>query len=103
MAKNEGNAHGRHYTEDEKEQDALRNNNRSKGRQHFEADSDQKAGGHSDKHASSVTGDGGQQHEFRHDGNDDDENRHSRPQNEGGMQGDARNQGGHQGGRNQPN
>ncbi len=99
MSKEEGNAHGRHYTEGERKDDAQRNHNRDKGRQHFEADIDQKAGGHSDRHANDSSG---QQHEFRQDNNDDDLNRHSKPQDAGGMQGDARNQGGHQGGRNQP-
>lgn len=102
MANDKGNAHGRHFTEEEREDDAQRNNNQSKGRQHFAADPDQKAGGHSDRHASTATDSGGQQHEFSHEGNDDDVNRHSQPQSEGGMQGDSRNAGGHQGGRNQP-
>lgn len=103
MSKGKGNAHGKHYTEEEIENDAQRNTNRSKGRQHFEVDEDTKAGGHSDKHASAASDSGGQQHEFRRDKNDDDINRHDQAQSEGHMQGSARKSGGHQGGRNQNN
>lgn len=101
MAKEAGNAHGKHYDQEDREIDQERNHNRSGGRQHFEADSDQKAGGHSDRTASARHDTPGQLHEFRNDENDDDRNRHNKPQDEGGMQGDARNSGGHQGGRNQ--
>jgi hypothetical protein len=105
MPKNEGTAHGRHYTEEEKTEDENRNYNRTTGRGHFDADEEQKAGGHSDRWAdASEEQSAGRQHEFRdRDRNDDDENRHDEAQSEGGMQGDARNQGGHEGGRNQNN
>lgn len=100
MSKHGGNAHGKHYTEDEREDDAERNHNQARGRQHFdETDETQKAGGHSDRHAS---GGEGQMHEFRREKNDDDEHHHDQAQSEGGMQGENRNAGGHQGGRNQP-
>lgn len=102
MSKEKGNAHGKHFTEDEREDDAQRNFNESKGRQHFPADENQKAGGHSDRHASS-SGDSGEQHEFRDEGNDDDINRHSQAQSEGHMQGSGRKEGGHQAGRHQHN
>ncbi|MDB5081590.1 MAG: hypothetical protein JWP00_3514 [Chloroflexi bacterium] len=103
MPKNQGNAHGEHFSEADQEIDEQRNHNRSKGRQHFPADTTQKAGGHSDRTASARNDTPGKMHEFRDDSNDDDQNRHNKSQDEGGMQGDSRNSGGHQGGRNQPN
>ncbi len=99
MPKNEGNAQGRHYTDEERQEDEQRNFNRATGRKHFEVDENQKAGGHSDKHLSQSDG---REHEFRHKGNDDDINRHDEAQDEGRMQGSARSTG-HQGGRNQNN
>jgi hypothetical protein len=105
MPRTEGTAHGRHYTEQERIEDENRNHNQSGGRRHFEADEEQKAGGHSDRWAdASEEQSKGQQHEFRNrDQNDDDVNRHSQEQSEGGMQGEGRNEGGHEGGRNQRN
>ena len=105
MSRNEGTAHGRHFTEEEKDADENRNYNQASGRRHFEPDETQKAGGHSDRWAdASEDESGGRQHEFRAgDDNDDNENRHSQEQSEGGMQGEARNEGGHEGGRNQNN
>ncbi|HEX2911504.1 MAG TPA: hypothetical protein VH186_11910 [Chloroflexia bacterium] len=103
MPKHEGNAHGRHYSEDEREDDAQRNFNRAKGRNHFEVDEDQKAGGHSDRHASAASDSGGQQHVFASDKNDDDVNRHDQAQSTGHMQGSAHKSGGHQNGRHQNN
>ncbi len=104
MPKNEGTAHGRHYTEEEHTEDENRNYNQSKGRQHFQADETAKAGGHSDRWADSSSSDSaGQQHEFSRGGDNDDVNAHDQPQDEGQMQGEARNEGGHQGGRNRNN
>ncbi len=102
MPKKEGNAHGEHYTQTDQEIDEQRNHNQSKGRQHFPADSTQKAGGHSDRYSSAKDDTPGQRHEFSKDENNDNLNRHSKTQDEGGMQGGGRNAGGHQGGRNQP-
>lgn len=103
MSRKEGNAHGKHFTEDEREDDAQRNHNQSKGHRHFAVDENQHAGGHSDKHASATSDTGGQQHEFRRDINDDDINHHDEAQSEGHMQGTQRKSGGHQSGRNQKN
>lgn len=104
MSRQEGNAHGRHYTEDEKVEDENRNYNQAKGRRHFSAEEDSKAGGHSDRWADSSDDDNrGEQHEFARGGDNDDVNAHDQAQDEGRMQGEARNEGGHQGGRNQHN
>jgi hypothetical protein len=96
MSRNEGTAHGRHFTDEERTEDENRNHNQASGRRHFEANEDQKAGGHSDRWADSSDSEArGQQHEFRAgDDNDDDANRHSQEQSEGGMQGEGRNEGG---------
>jgi len=61
MPEQEGNAHGRHYTEQEREAGSERNHNQSQSRRHFEQKKDEKAGGHSDRWA---TGSAGEQHEF---------------------------------------
>jgi hypothetical protein len=103
MAKAEGNAHGKHYTEAEKEADELRNHNEATGRQHFAPEADEKAGGHSDRSASARHDEPGQMHEFSDEKNKDEVNRHNKAQDEGGMQGESRNAGGHQGGRHQHN
>ena len=104
MPKQEGNAHGKHHTEDEREDDAQRNHNQSKGRDHFPASADVKAGGHSDKHASSQSDTGGEQHEFRHKHNEEEASHpHDKAQDEGHMTGTGRNEGGHEGGRHQHN
>lgn len=103
MPKHEGNAHGRHYTEEDREEDAERNHNQTKGREHFPASEDVHAGGHSDKHASSLT-DQGEKHEFRHKHNEEEESRpHDNPQDEGHMTGAGHKEGGHQNGRHQHN
>ncbi len=103
MPKSEGNANGKHFSEAEKETDELRNHNQSTSRKHFAQESDQKAGGHSDRTASARHDEPGQIHEFRDDKNDDDLDRHNKAQDEGGMQGAHRKAGGHQPGRNQKN
>jgi len=100
MPEQEGNAHGRHYTEQEREAGSERNHNQSQSRRHFEQKKDEKAGGHSDRWA---TGSAGEQHEFASDKGDDNLDVHDNPQDEGQMQGEARNEGGHQGGRNRNN
>jgi hypothetical protein len=100
MPKQEGNAHGRHYTEEEKADDDQRNYNQSHGRQHFEQNEHEKAGGHSDRWA---TDSAGEQHEFSSDKNTGNTDVHDNPQDEGQMQGESRNEGGHQGGRNRNN
>ena len=100
MAKQEGNAHGRHYTDEERDEDAQRNFNEDSGRQHFPADEHQKAGGHSDRHANDTSG---QQHEFSKPETDEVESaKEIKPQDKGRQPGSGRNAGGHQGGRNQP-
>lgn len=99
MSKQEGNAHGKHYTEDEHEDDAQRNHNQSKGRQHWEADPNQKAGGHSDKHASAASDNGGEQHEFSHQSVEEGSKSHNKAQDVGHMPGSGHNEGGHEGGR----
>ena len=100
MPEQEGNAHGRRYTEQEHEADSERNYNRSQGRRHFEQNEHEKAGGHSDRWA---TDSAGEQHDFRSDKGDDNADVHNSPQDEGQMQSEARNEGGHQGGRNRNN
>ena len=104
MPRQEGNAHGRHYTEQEHTEDENRNYNQAKGRRHFSPDEDSKAGGHSDRWADSGSDESrGQQHEFRAGSENEDVHAHSEAQSEGRMQGEARNEGGHQSGRNQHN
>lgn len=75
MPKEEGNAHGRHYTEEERSEDENRNHNQSHGRGHFADDEHEKAGGHSDRWAIDSRG---EQREF-HRGEDnetvDDQNK----------------------------
>ncbi|MEP6776265.1 MAG: hypothetical protein ABJA50_11785 [Chloroflexota bacterium] len=100
MPKEEGTAHGRHYTEEERVEDENRNHNQSHGRGHFAEDEHEKAGGHSDRWANDSTG---EQHEFSSGKDDDNLDVHNKPQDEGQMQGEARNEGGHQGGRNKKN
>lgn len=101
MPKSEGNAHGKHYSEADKEVDELRNHNQATGRKHFAPETTEKAGGHSDRTASARHDEPGQMHEFRDDKNDDDLDRHNKAQDEGGMQGAHRKAGGHQPGRHQ--
>ncbi len=103
MPREEGTAHGRHYTEQDDIEDANRNHNQSKGRKHVTPDVDQRAGGHSDRWADASQDDSrGRQHELRRE---DEELAHSHDdeQSEGPMQGQARKEGGHQTGRNQTN
>src|SRR4029078_12561201 len=97
MPEQEGNAHGRHYTEQEREADSERNHNQSPSRRHFEQKKDEKAAGHSDRWA---TGSAGEQHEFASDKGDDNLDVHDNPQDEGQKQGEARHESGHPGGTN---
>lgn len=105
MPKHEGNAHGRHYTEEERENDEQRNHNDNKGRQHFEEPENHiHTGGHSDKHASAASDNGGQFHDLAKPGDPtDDINQDDKPQDDGRRKGAGRNEGGHQGGRHQHN
>lgn len=99
MPKHEGNAHGRHYTEADQEDDAQRNHNQSKGREHFPASEDVHTGGHSDKHASPASDTGGEMHEFSHHNNEEANSPHEKAQDEGHMTGAGHKEGGHQNGR----
>ena len=104
MPRNEGNAQGRHFTEQDKVEDEDRNYTEAHGRRHFAPNEEQKAGGHSDRWADASSPDNpGLQHDFRHEGKDDDVNAHDKPQDQGRMQGEAHNEGRHQGGRNRKN
>ncbi|MDQ6694276.1 MAG: hypothetical protein M3014_07620 [Chloroflexota bacterium] len=100
MPKEEGTAHGRHYTDDEREADEGRNHNQSTGRRHFEEEGQEKAGGHSDRWA---TDSAGQQHEFSHKGGEGNEDIGNKPQDEGRKQGEGQGEGGHEGGRHKHN
>ncbi len=103
MPREEGTAHGRHYTEQDDIEDANRNYNQSKGRKHAEPDEDQRAGGHSDRWANASLEDGqGKQHDLER-GEEEKAHIHDDAQSEGRMQGQARKEGGHQTGRNQTN
>lgn len=104
MPREEGTAHGRHYTEQDDIEDANRNHNQSKGRRHTEPDEETKAGGHSDRWAdASGEQSAGQQHELRDGDAKQGAHEHDDAQSEGRLQGEARKEGGHQTGRNQHN
>ena len=104
MPRNEGTAHGRHYTDQDDIEDKNRNYNQSEGRRHTAPDKDTRAGGHSDRWADASEEDTeGQKHEMRSGNVKEGARLHDEPESEDRMQGQARKEGGHQKGRNQTN